>query len=60
QASFRAARSKLWRHLNETAWGVGRILPAPAYENRQLNFLVFSLQPSVFSPCPVTMTKAGS
>ncbi|EPR37620.1 hypothetical protein dsmv_3048 [Desulfococcus multivorans DSM 2059] len=22
----------LQRHLNETAWGAGRILPAPAYE----------------------------
>ncbi|EPR37278.1 hypothetical protein, partial [Desulfococcus multivorans] len=24
---------------NETAWGVGRILPVPAYENRKLSIL---------------------
>ncbi|WP_428154499.1 carbohydrate ABC transporter permease [Desulfococcus sp.] len=41
-ASFRAARRKFLRHLTETAWGPGRILPAPAYESRKLSKYLFN------------------
>ncbi|MDX9818535.1 MAG: hypothetical protein RBT16_06450, partial [Desulfococcus multivorans] len=30
--------------LNETAWGAGRSLPAPAYESRKLSYKKFNFR----------------